>query len=126
MSKQDRSWRAGVGCSHPTLLADSRGKLRRTHMSKHCLYCGLRFSDATAFCPGCGRPTASGFIVRPTQGSELERLDRELKEKDELIRRLVLALTMQGGASRASAHPADRSDSNGRPAGTTVRSSGRS
>ena len=95
-------------------------------MSKHCLYCGLRFSDATAFCPDCGRPTASGFIVRPTQGSELERLDRELKEKDELIRRLVLALTMQRGASRASAHPADRSDGNGRPAGTTVRSSGRS
>lgn len=98
-------------------------------MSKHCLSCGLRFSETTAFCPNCGRPTASGFIVRPMQESDLERLGRELKEKDELIRQLALALPMPGAASRAAAHPADRSgngDSNGRPASTTAQSSGRS
>jgi predicted nucleic acid-binding Zn-ribbon protein len=98
-------------------------------MSKHCLHCGLRFSDSTAFCPNCGRPTESGFSVRPMQESGLERLGRESKEKDELIRQLVLALTMPGEASRAAAQPAERSgncDSDGRWASTTVRSSGRS
>lgn len=98
-------------------------------MSKHCLYCGLRFSDTTAFCPDCGRPTESGFIVRPMQEAELERLGGELKEKDELIRQLVLALTMSSEASHAAAQPADRSGTygrDGRTAGTTVRSSERS
>ncbi len=62
-------------------------------MAKDCLYCGLRFSNTTHFCPNCGRPTESGFIIRPIQESELERLCREVKEKDDLIRQLILTRT---------------------------------
>jgi hypothetical protein len=58
-------------------------------MTKDCLYCGLQFSETTKFCPNCGRPTESGFKIRPTQESELERLRRELKEKEDLIRKLA-------------------------------------
>jgi predicted amidophosphoribosyltransferase len=62
-------------------------------MPKDCLYCGLQFSDTTKFCPNCGRPTEKGFQSRPVQksgqASELERLRREIKEKDNLIRQLV-------------------------------------
>ena len=59
-------------------------------MTKDCLYCSLQFSDTTHFCPKCGRPTESGFEIRPNQGSELERLRKDVKEKDELIRQLIL------------------------------------
>jgi hypothetical protein len=59
-------------------------------MSKDCLYCGLQFSETIKFCPNCGRPTVSGFIVRPMQESELERLRRETKGKDGRKRQLVL------------------------------------
>ena len=72
-------------------------------MAKECLYCGLQFSDTTTFCPNCGRPTESGFSIRPIQESELERLRRELKEKDELIQQLVLTRTLRAEASRAAA-----------------------
>lgn len=61
-------------------------------MAKDCLHCGLQFPDTTNFCPNCGRPTESGFKVRPIQESELDRLRRELQQKDELIRLLILAL----------------------------------
>lgn len=64
-------------------------------MVKDCLYCGLQFSETTHFCPDCGRPTESGFSIRPLQESELERLRREMKEKDDLIRELILTRTMQ-------------------------------
>ena len=77
-------------------------------MAKECLYCGLRFSETTTFCPDCGRPTASGFKIRPTQGIEVDRLRREIKGKDELIRRLVLSRTRRGEASRAAAHSTGR------------------
>jgi hypothetical protein len=60
-------------------------------MAKNCLYCGLQLSDTTSFCLNCGRPTEQGFPIRPVRESELERLRRELKEKDDLIRRLILA-----------------------------------
>jgi predicted amidophosphoribosyltransferase len=63
-------------------------------MTKDCLYCGLQFSDTTNFCPNCGRPTESGFRIRPIQESELDRLRREMKEKDDLIRQLVLTRAM--------------------------------
>ena len=59
-------------------------------MAKDCLYCGLEFSDTTHFCPNCGRPTESGFRIRSKQESEVECLCKEMKEKDELIRQLVL------------------------------------
>lgn len=68
-------------------------------MAKDCLYCGLQFADTTQFCPNCGRPTESGFIVRPLrplQESEVDRLHKELKEKDERIRQLVLILARLG------------------------------
>jgi predicted amidophosphoribosyltransferase len=68
-------------------------------MSKDCLYCGLQFSDTTNFCPNCGRPTESGFRIRPIQESELDRLRRELKEKDELIGQMRQTRTMRGEAS---------------------------
>src|SRR5579859_5652501 len=48
-----------------------RRKMRRVPMAKYCLYCGLRFSETTQFCPECGRPTESGFAVRPVQGSKI-------------------------------------------------------
>jgi hypothetical protein len=59
-------------------------------MAKDCLHCGLQFSDTTKFCPNCGRPTEKGFLIRPVQGSEVNRLRREMKEKDDLIRQLGL------------------------------------
>lgn len=62
-------------------------------MAKDCLYCGLQFSDTTKFCPNCGRPTESGFSIRPIQESELDCLRREMQEKDGLIRQLVLTRT---------------------------------
>ncbi len=62
-------------------------------MAKDCLYCGRQYSDTTNFCPNCGRPTESGFRILPTQESEIDHLRREMKEKDDLIRQLVLILT---------------------------------
>jgi hypothetical protein len=82
-------------------------------MAKDCLYCGLQFSDTTTFCPNCGRPTESGFSIRPMQESEVDRLRREVQEKDELIRQLVLTRTMRGGPSRATARSIDRRSSCG-------------
>jgi hypothetical protein len=79
-------------------------------MAKDCLYCGLQFSDTTQFCPNCGRPAESGFSIRPLQEAELQRLCREVKEKDELIRQLALTRTMEGEAFRAAAHSTDRRD----------------
>ncbi len=55
-------------------------------MAKDCLYCGLQYSDTTNFCLNCGRPTERDFKIRPMQESELDRLHREMKEKDDLIR----------------------------------------
>lgn len=72
-------------------------------MAKDCLYCGLQFSETTHFCPNCGRPTERGFIIRPMQESELDCLRREIKEKDDLMRQLVLTRTLRGGASRVAA-----------------------
>ncbi len=100
--KQDRSWMASVGCGSPqdTIRVDSRGKIRRTHMAKDCLYCGLQFSDTTNFCPDCGRLTEKGFKIRPMQEYELDRLHREMKEKDDLIRQLVLVLSRRYGEGK--------------------------
>ena len=98
-------------------------------MAKECLYCGLQFADTTTFCPNCGRPTESGFSIRPMQESELEHLRREMQEKDELIRQLLLTRTQRGEASRAVARSTDRHSlcgSDGRQASATVLSSGRS
>lgn len=67
-------------------------------MANDCLYCGLQFSDTTNFCPNCGRPTERDFIIRPNQESELDRLRKEIQEKDDLILQLVLMLTMLGEA----------------------------
>ncbi len=53
---------------------------------KDCLYCGLQFSATTDFCSNCGRPTERGFKIRPIQESEFDRLRREVKEKDDMIR----------------------------------------
>lgn len=66
-------------------------------------YCGLQFA-ATTFCPDCGRPTVSGFSIRPLQEQESEAacLCRELQEKDELIRQLLLTRTQGRDASRAA------------------------
>ncbi len=63
-------------------------------MAKDCLYCGFQFPDTTNFCPNCGRPTEKDFIIRPDQESEVDRLHKEIQEKDELIRQLILARTM--------------------------------
>ena len=92
-------------------------------MFKDCLYCGLQFSDTTHFCPNCGRPTESGFIIRPIQESEVEHLHREIKEKDDLIRQLVLTRAMGGHANPAAARSTGHSD--GKGTSVTVLSSGR-
>ena len=97
-------------------------------MAKECLYCGLQFSDTTHFCPNCGRPTESGFSILPIQESELERLRREMQEKDELIRQLLLTRTLWGEASRAAARSTGHrgiSGSSERRASARVLSSGR-
>jgi hypothetical protein len=98
-------------------------------MAKECLYCGLQFAETTTFCPNCGRPTASGFSIRPIQESEVDCLRRELQEKDELIRQLVLTRTMRVEASRAAARSTGRRGlcgSEGRRASARVLSCGRS
>jgi predicted amidophosphoribosyltransferase len=97
-------------------------------MSKDCLYCGLQFSDTTRFCPNCGRPTESGFSIRPLQESEVERLRREMREKDDLIRQLVLTQTMRDEASRAarSTGRRDLCGSEGRRTSVRVLPSGKS
>jgi predicted amidophosphoribosyltransferase len=95
-------------------------------MTKDCLYCGLQFPNTTRFCSNCGRRTESGFSIRLIQESELERLRREVKEKDELIRQLLLTRAMCSEASHGAARSIDRRDhydSDGRRA---VLSSGRS
>ena len=69
-------------------------------MAKDCLYCRLQFDDTATFCPNCGRPTESHFIVRSPQETEVERLREELKRKDELIRQLLLLLALRREASR--------------------------
>lgn len=89
-------------------------------MAKDCLYCGLQFSDTTHFCPNCGRPTESGFSIRPIQESELECLHREVKEKDDLIRQLILTRTLRGEASRAAARSTGLCGSDGRRASARV------
>jgi predicted amidophosphoribosyltransferase len=61
-------------------------------MANYCLYCGLQYSDTTKFCPNCGRPTERGFRIRPIQESECDSLRKEMKEIDDLMRQLVLAL----------------------------------
>ena len=61
-------------------------------MAKYCLYCGLQYSETTNFCFNCGRRTERGFTIRPIQESEFDRLRREMKERDDLIRQLILAL----------------------------------
>src|SRR6266487_5918142 len=68
-------------------------------MASECLYCRLHFSDTIKFCPNCGRPTESGFRIRPMPESELDHLRRELKEKEDLIRQLVLVQTTGGQVS---------------------------
>lgn len=73
-------------------------------MARYCLYCGLQFAATTMFCPNCGRPTESRFSIRPLQEQESEAacLRRELQEKDELIRQLVLSRTQGSDATRAA------------------------
>ncbi len=93
-------------------------------MARDCLYCGLQFSDTTNFCPNCGRPTERDFSIRPHQESELDRLRKEIQEKDDLIRQLVLTRTMPGEA--CSTGRRDICDSDGSRASATARSSGRS
>jgi len=62
-------------------------------MAKDCLYCGLQYSDNTNFCPDCGRPTESGFRIRSSQELEFVLLLKEMKGKDALVQKLVLALS---------------------------------
>lgn len=77
-------------------------------MTKYCFSCGLQFADTTTFCPNCGRTTASDFSIRPRQESEVDCLRRELQEKDELIRQLILARTLRSDASRHAVRRTDR------------------
>jgi hypothetical protein len=69
-------------------------------MTKDCLYCGLQYSDTTNFCPDCGRLTEKGFKIRPVQESEFDRICKEMKEKDDLIRQLVLVLSRRYGEGK--------------------------
>ena len=62
-------------------------------MAKDCLYCGLQYSDNTNFCPACGRTTESGFRIHSSQELEFVLLLKEMKGKDDLVQKLVLALS---------------------------------
>lgn len=64
-------------------------------MAKYCLYCSLRFSDTTNFCPNCGRPIEKDFSIRPNQETGLVR-HKEFQKKDDLIRHLGLTKPMPG------------------------------
>ena len=55
-------------------------------MAKGCLYCGLQLPESADFCPRCGRPLERGFRIRPIQESEFDRLHKEMKGKDDLLR----------------------------------------
>ena len=129
--KQDENRMASGGCSpsHDPVRVESRGKMRRTPMANDCLYCGLQFAATTQFCPNCGRPTEGGFSIRPLQESEVDCLRREVQEKDELIRQLILTRTLRGEASRTAVRSTGRRDlcdGDGRRASARVLSSGRS
>jgi predicted nucleic acid-binding Zn-ribbon protein len=70
-------------------------------MAKDCLYCGLQFADTVQFCPNCGRPTESGFKILPIQEgqkAELDRLRKQVKEKDDLIQQLARRWMREGAA----------------------------
>ena len=62
-------------------------------MAKDCLYCGLQYTDTTNFCPDCGRQTERGFRIRSFQELEFELLLKEMKGKDDVKQKLVLAVT---------------------------------
>ena len=71
----------------------------------------------------------SGLSIRPIQEFELERLRREVKEKNDLIRQLILTWTLRGEASCAAARSPGRCDlcgGHGRRPSARVLSSGRS
>lgn len=55
-------------------------------MATGCLYCGLQLPDTTEYCPLCGRPIEKGFEIRPIQVSEFDRLRKEMKNEDDLVR----------------------------------------
>ena len=55
-------------------------------MATGCFYCGLQLPDTTEFCPLCGRPIEKGFEIRPIQVSEFDRLNKEMKDEDDLVR----------------------------------------
>jgi hypothetical protein len=71
-------------------------------MSKDCLYCGLQYPDTTTFCRNCGRPTERSFLIHPLQESEVDRLHRQLQEKEALIRQLVLTRPLWGETSQVA------------------------
>jgi rRNA maturation endonuclease Nob1 len=76
-------------CGRPiedAIRVESGVQMRRTTMAKGCLYCGLQLPDRADFCPQCGRPLERGFTIRPIQEPEFERLHKERKGKDDLLR----------------------------------------
>src|SRR5215470_18738570 len=50
---------------------DSGVKVRRTLMTKGCLYCGLQLPETTRFCPQCGRPIE--VAIRVDSGVKMRR-----------------------------------------------------
>ncbi|HJT57920.1 MAG TPA: hypothetical protein VJ761_15565 [Ktedonobacteraceae bacterium] len=92
-------------------------------MAKDCLYCGVQFPDTTNFCPNCGRLTEKDFLIRPDQESTLDRLRKEIQEKDDLIRQLILARTTPDGDRSAGRRTISSTDGSQAPA--TVLSSRR-
>jgi hypothetical protein len=69
-------------------------------MAKDCLYCGLRFSETTQFCPECGRPTESGFAVRPVQESKIGQPATPRKNGDSKVGDHPMRSHMQACADR--------------------------
>src|SRR5205814_8401427 len=66
---------------------ERRRRMSWSPLSRSCLYCGLEFSEATEFCPTCGRPTERGFCIRPMPRSISDHR-QSLKDKEETRRRL--------------------------------------
>ncbi len=83
------------------------GKMRRINVATGCLYCGLQLPVAAEFCPECGRPIERGFAIRPMRESELDWLRKQMKGKDEHLRRQ--GFSSDGSGPRAHmeeyAHP---------------------
>lgn len=63
-------------------------------MNKICFYCSLQFPEDADFCPACGRFLEKNVPIRVVHVTQLDILREQLKEKDDLIRSLILTQSL--------------------------------